>query len=176
MWALMLPVSGPPVYAGLRPDPAMARFWGVIETGVLLYHNYVTVDASFFKVNPYSGVPIYLQLVEQLRHAIESCVLTPGEQLPTIRMLAQQLVVSPNTIVRVYTELDREGVIELRQGLGAFVADCERHRDRSREVKAAKSLVRVFVGKLRQRGFDDGEIRRFVEAELQTEAEEVHGH
>ena len=111
--------------------------------------------------------------MEQLRHAVESCVLAPGEQLPTIRTLAQQLVLSPNTIVKAYTELHREGVIELRQGIGAFVVDCELPRDRTKEVRTAKNLVRDFVERLRKRGFAAGEIRRFVDAELNTEAEEV---
>jgi GntR family transcriptional regulator len=49
--------------------------------------------------------------MEQIRHAIETCALAPGDQLPGIRVLAQQLVISPNTVVKAYTELDREGVI-----------------------------------------------------------------
>jgi len=114
--------------------------------------------------------------MDQIRHAIESCVLGPGDQLPAIRSLAQQLVLSPNTVVKAYTELDREGVIELRQGVGAFVVDRERRRDRSKEVRVIKTLVREFVKSLRKRGFDDGEIRRFVDAELNLEAKELRGH
>src|SRR5213594_2861066 len=102
--------------------------------------------------------------MEQIRHAIESCVLTPGDQLPGIRTLAQQLVVSPNTVIKAYTELDREGVIELRHGSGAFVLD--QGYDRDKEVRLARNLVRDFVGKLRRHGFSEGEIRRFVEAAL----------
>jgi GntR family transcriptional regulator len=88
-----------------------------------VYHNYETVDTAFFKVNPDSGVPIYVQLIERFKHAVESCLLAPGDQLPGIRTLAQELVISPNTVVKAYTELDREGVIELRHGVGAFVRD-----------------------------------------------------
>jgi GntR family transcriptional regulator len=111
--------------------------------------------------------------MDRLRHAVESCVLAPGDQLPGIRTLAQQLVISPNTVVKAYTELDREGVIELRHGIGAFVVDQERHRDRGKEVRMAKNLVRDFVEKLRKRGFTNDEIRRFLEAELTVAAEEV---
>jgi GntR family transcriptional regulator len=135
------------------------------------------VDPAFFKVNPASGVPIYLQLIDRFRHAVESCLLVPGEQLPGIRTLAQQLVISPNTVVKAYTELDREGVIELRHGAGAFVLDQERHRDWINEVRAAKNLVRSFIEKLRKQGFAADEIRRFVDAELNLDAEEVRsGH
>ena len=61
-----------------------------------------------YRLQTSSGVPIYLQLMEQIRHAI-SCAISPGDQLPAIRVLAQQLVISPNTVVKAYTELDREG-------------------------------------------------------------------
>ena len=77
-------------------------------------------------VNPSSGVPIYVQVMEQIKHAVEICALMPGDQLPGIRTLAQQLVVSPNTIVKAYTELEYEGVIDVRHGSGAFIIDQER--------------------------------------------------
>jgi GntR family transcriptional regulator len=135
------------------------------------------VDLTFLKVNSDSGVPIYLQLMDRIRHAIESCLLAPGDQLPGIRMVAQGLVISPNTVVKAYTELDREGVIELRHGVGAFVLDREWHRDRAKEVRIAKSLVRSVVERLRKHGFDSGEIRRFVEAELNLDSKKVRsGH
>ena len=59
--------------------------------------------------NPSSGVPIYLQLMEQVKHAIETGALRPGEQLPSIRPLAEELVINPNTVAKVYRELEHEG-------------------------------------------------------------------
>jgi GntR family transcriptional regulator len=109
--------------------------------------------------------------MEQIRHSIESCLLGPGDQLPAIRTLAQELVISPNTVIKAYTELDREGVIELRHGAGAFVAVHEDVQGRSRRARAAGSLAREFVDKLRRYGFSDAEIRRFVEAQLDHEVE-----
>src|SRR5437763_5507345 len=104
--------------------------------------------------------------MEQIRHAIETCAIMPGDQLPGIRTLAQQLVISPNTVIKAYTELDREGVIELRHGSGAFVIDTERNPDRTRKMRAAKTLIKDAVDTLRRRGFLDAEIRRLFEAEL----------
>ena len=75
-----------------------------------------------FRPNPSSGVPIYLQLMEQVKHAIETGALRPGEQLPGIRPLAEELVINPNTVAKAYRELEHEGVIELRHGAGAFVS------------------------------------------------------
>ena len=62
-----------------------------------------------FTVNPSSGQALYLQLMQQIRHAIETGVLQPGDGLPGVRTLAQQLVISPNTVVKAYSELEHEG-------------------------------------------------------------------
>lgn len=111
--------------------------------------------------------------MDRLRHAIETCVIAPGDQLPGIRVLAQQLVISPNTVIKAYAELEREGVIEIRHGSGAFVTDRESGRDRGKEVRTVKNLVRSLVEKLRGLGFSDDEIRRFVQAELDVAPEEI---
>lgn len=117
------------------------------------------------KPNPSSGVPIYLQLMEQVKHAVETGALKPGEQLPSIRPLAEELVINPNTVAKAYRELEHEGVIELRQGAGAFVANNAGAKDAER-LKAAQLLVAQGIERLRARGITDEEIRRLVEAEL----------
>src|SRR5579863_3507752 len=75
------------------------------------------------RLNQSSGIPLYLQLMEQVKHAIETGALRPGEQLPTIRKLAEDLVMNPNTVVRAYRELQHEGIIELRHGSGAYISE-----------------------------------------------------
>src|SRR5215211_2300560 len=96
--------------------------------------------------------------MEQVKHAIETGALRPGEQLPGIRPLAEELVINPNTVAKAYRELEHEGVIELRQGAGAFVS--------------ANAPTRKAIDKLRGRGVTDDEIRRLFEAELARNAEE----
>jgi len=116
--------------------------------------------------NPSSGVPIYLQLVEQVKHAIDTGAIRPGEQLPGIRPLAEELVINPNTVARAYRELEHDGVIELRHGAGAFVsahAGAKRLTDR---LRAGQATVAAAVERLRARGITDAEIRRLFEAEL----------
>ena len=76
-----------------------------------------------FRSNPGSGVPVYLQLIEQVKHAIDVGALVPGDQLPAIRRVAEDLVINPNTVAKAYRELEHDGVIELRQGSGAFVSE-----------------------------------------------------
>mgnify|MGYP003578611546 CR=1 FL=1 len=118
------------------------------------------------KPNPSSGVPIYLQLMEQVKHAIETGALRPGEQLPSIRPLAEELVVNPNTIAKAYRELEHEGVVELRQGTGAFVSDKAPTKKDADKLRAAQATIASAIQKLRERGVTEEEIRRLVEAEL----------
>src|SRR6186997_2144316 len=119
-----------------------------------------------FRPNPSLGVPIYLQLMEQVKHAIETGALRPGEQLPSIRPLAEELVVNPNTVAKAYRELEHDGVIELRQGAGAFVSDKAPTKKDADKLRAAQATVAGAIEKLRERGVTDDEIRRLFEAEL----------
>ena len=116
--------------------------------------------------NPSSGVPIYLQLIEQVKHAIDTGALRPGEQLPGIRPLAEELVINPNTVARAYRELEHDGVIELRHGAGAFVSQQARAKKLTDRLRAGQATVAAAVERLRARGITDAEIRRLFEAEL----------
>ena len=123
-----------------------------------------------FRPNPSSGVPIYLQLMEQVKHAIETGALRPGEQLPGIRPLAEELVINPNTVAKAYRELEHEGVIELRHGAGAFIATNPRPKRWTDNLRAGQTLVATTVERLRARELTDDEIRRLFEAELSGRA------
>ena len=119
-----------------------------------------------FRPNPSSGVPIYLQLMEQVKHAIETGALRPGDQLPGMRPLAEELVINPNTVAKAYRELEHEGVIELRHGAGAFVSGNAGTKKLTDKVRAGQAIVAAAVDKLRARGVTDEEIRRLFEAQL----------
>src|SRR5580692_4596267 len=127
----------------------------------------------FFKLNPTTGQPLYLQLMQQIRHAAETGALQDGEQLPGIRTLAEELVVSPNTVAKAYSELEHEGLLELRQGAGAFVSVKRRTRSLTGDVKVARRRIRDLLERLREDGLLDEEIRRAVEAELLNSGEVV---
>jgi GntR family transcriptional regulator len=120
------------------------------------------------KLNASAGQPLYLQLMEQIRHAAESGLLREGDQLPGIRTLAEELVVSPNTVVKAYTELERDGLLELRQGSGAFVTLSRRTRNLAERMQPARRRCAELIDRLRDDGLQDDEIRRAFEAELMT--------
>ena len=118
------------------------------------------------RLNPVAGQALYLQLMQQIRHATEIGVLRDGDQLPSVRALAERLVVSPNTVVKAYGELEHEGLLELRQGAGAFVTIKRRTRSLTDRMQSARRSVRNLVDKLREDGLQDEEILRAFEAEL----------
>jgi len=91
--------------------------------------------AFHFHLDLHSGVPVYRQIIDQVRGAIASGALTPGAQLPTVRQLAVDLTINPNTVVRAYRELELGGLLDSQQGMGTFIsaqkiprADAERDR------------------------------------------------
>jgi GntR family transcriptional regulator len=119
-----------------------------------------------FRLNPTSGIPVYVQLVEQIKHAIEKGVVQSHEQLPSVRKMAEDLLINPNTVARAYQELEREGVIELKQGAGAFVRDCIVAR--TKLMQKAEGVLRLALDRLTDYGLSEEEIRRLVENELAT--------
>ena len=118
-----------------------------------------------FRANPASGVPVYLQLIEQVKHAIDVGALRAGEQLPAIRRVAEDLVINPNTVAKAYRDLEHDGVIELRQGSGAFVADNHRAA-RVETIKAGQAILQAAIERLKDSGMTAEEMRRLFDAEL----------
>ena len=119
-----------------------------------------------FTVSPSSRQPLYLQLIQQIRHAIETGVVQAGDSLPGVRTLAEQLVVSPNTVVKAYSELEHEGLLDLRHGSGAYIAANRSTKSRSERVRRGQDRVRALVDRLLDDGLSKEEIQRLVEAEL----------
>ena len=73
-------------------------------------------------INAADGMPIYRQLIEQITLLVATGQLKPGDELPPVRVLAQELIINPNTVARAYRELGQAGLLELRQGAGSFVS------------------------------------------------------
>jgi GntR family transcriptional regulator len=117
-----------------------------------------------FRLNPNSGLPIYLQIMEQVKHAVENGVLRPGDQLPGLRKLAETMVMNPNTVAKAYRELEHEGIIELRQGAGAFVSENLNTKVVTDRMQTARPIVEKAVERLLALGLSEEEIRRLIEA------------
>lgn len=99
-----------------------------------------------FQCDPASRVPIYKQLTEQVRAAVARGRLEAGQRLPSVRQLSRELVVNPNTVARAYAELEREGVLNTRQGLGVFVAQRQSElTKKARRERLIENLDRFLI-------------------------------
>jgi GntR family transcriptional regulator len=108
------------------------------------------------------GVPIYLQIVNQVKYLVASGRLAPGEELPPIRVLAEQLLINPNTVARAYRELEIVGVVTKRRTAGTYVSDAGSPLARRERVKILSERVDALLAEARQFGVDLEELIHLV--------------
>jgi len=121
---------------------------------------------NWLDVNPRSGVPIYVQLVQQITHALEIGILHAGDQLPTVRQLASELTIAPNTIVKAYDELVKLGLIESRQGVGTLVTANMQGVLLQHQQTALFEQMAALVRDAAHLGISEQELRDHFEREL----------
>src|SRR5579862_5722983 len=113
-----------------------------------------TVQAPFaFRLDQQSGVPVYRQIIDQVQAGIASAALSSGNQLPTVRQVAVDLAINPNTVLRAYRELEIRGVLETQQGTGTFIAERKVKKDDNERTRALNQLVSEFVARAGAGGF-----------------------
>jgi GntR family transcriptional regulator len=118
------------------------------------------------RIEPDSHVPVYLQIVERLRSAIAAGVYRPGEVLPSLRVLATDLKVNPNTVQRAYDELDRQGLIKSHRGIGMFVAERGARSARGRAEESVQATFVQAVAAATAAGLGQERIRELFEAAM----------
>ena len=120
----------------------------------------------FIQVDPSDNVPVYEQIMAQVKYAIATGTQRPGEAVPSVRQLAVDILVNPNTVARAYRELQREGIVCIRRGLGLFVSEeapkiCRRDRRAIVSARIAQALSEAVQAELTR-----DEIEKIVEREL----------
>src|SRR5436305_14036278 len=103
-------------------------------------------------ISPHDGVPIYLQIVNQVKYLVASGRLAPGEELPAIRVLADRLVVNPNTVARAYRELEVAGIVEKRRTAGTYVSAAGSPLARRERLKILAGRIDALLAEARQLG------------------------
>ncbi len=101
-----------------------------------------------------NGVPIYLQILNQIKYQVASGRLAPGEQMPTVRKLAEDLTVNPNTVARAYRELVQAGVLSARQGAGVFVTNGGSPLARREQLRILNERMDALLAEAQQMNFD----------------------
>ncbi len=106
-----------------------------------------------FGLDGHSGVPVYRQIIDQVLAGIASGTLAAGDQLPTVRQVAVDLSINPNTVVRAYRELEIRGVLDTQQGTGTFIAEKKVQQDEVERRRLLNQIVGDFVARAGSAGF-----------------------
>ena len=106
-----------------------------------------------FGLDLHSGVPVYRQIIDQVAGGIAAAALAGGDQLPTVRQLAVDLAINPNTVIRAYRELEIRGVLETQQGTGTFISHQKVERDTAERQRRLSQLVGELAARAGSEGF-----------------------
>jgi DNA-binding transcriptional regulator YhcF (GntR family) len=123
-------------------------------------------EAFQFRLDLHSGVPVYRQIIDQVLAGIASTALANGDQLPTVRQVAVDLSINPNTVVRAYRELEIRGVIETQQGTGTFISGKKVKQDEVERQRRLTQLMTEFVSRAGGAGFTVAELIEQLQALL----------
>lgn len=129
-------------------------------------------------ISPNDGVPIYLQIVNQVKYLVASGRLAAGEELPPIRTLAEQLIVNPNTVARAYRELEMAGVVTKRRTAGTYVSEAGSPLARRERLKILTERVDALLAEARQMDVDTEEVIALLrerDSALQPLSREIQG-
>ena len=111
-----------------------------------------------FRLDLHSGVPVYRQIIDQVMGGVAAGTLAGGDQLPTVRQVAVDLSINPNTVMRAYREMEIRGVLETQQGMGTFVSQKKVKRDDVERRRQLNQLVAEFVSRAGSAGYTVGEL------------------
>jgi len=106
-----------------------------------------------FSIDLHSGVPVYRQLIDQVRGGIAAGSLAPGDQLPTVRQLAVDLEINPNTVMRAYRELELGGLLETHQGTGTFISNKKLEKKTAERERQLSQMAGEFAARAGAAGF-----------------------
>ena len=125
-------------------------------------------EAFAFRLDLHSGVPVYRQLIDQVQSAVASGALSTGTQLPTVRQVAVDLTINPNTVLRAYREMEIRGLLDTQQGTGTFIADRKVEFSKPERDRQLSQLTSEFVSRAGAAGFT---LKQLIKAlkELQPE-------
>jgi GntR family transcriptional regulator len=111
-----------------------------------------------FCLDQHSGVPVYRQLIDQVQVAIATGAVSVGDQLPTVRRVAVDLAINPNTVARAYREMEVRGILDTQQGTGTFVAESHVKHSKGERERQLSQLVTEFVARAGSAGFKLNEL------------------
>jgi GntR family transcriptional regulator len=126
-----------------------------------------------FHLDPNSGVPYYVQLINQVRQALLFGILKPGDRLPTVKEVVGQVALNPNTVLRAYRELEHDRLVVSRPGLGTFIAAGVHAAVAPGSYRTLRTELESWIEKARAQGLDDRRVAALVDHVLRANAEDA---
>ncbi|MDR0655557.1 MAG: GntR family transcriptional regulator [Treponema sp.] len=123
----------------------------------------VQSDISF-SLDPANGVPIYRQIIQQIEYGILSGRMKSGDRLPTIRSLAVNLKINPNTIAKAYNELEIKGILATQVGSGTYISDKKPELEEDARLQKVREVLRRFIQEMKDLGVDTGELIALIKS------------
>ncbi|MBI3462941.1 MAG: GntR family transcriptional regulator [Planctomycetes bacterium] len=120
----------------------------------------------FFSIDPRNGLAIYEQIVRQVKFAVAHETLRPGGLVPSVRELARELAINPNTVARAYRELQTEGILDSLRGTGLAVTSTARRRCQEDRVKLVRTRLRQVLAEAKHSQLATEELKAMIEEEL----------
>ena len=129
----------------------------------------------FFEINPSNGVPVYEQVSRQIMFAVAAGSIQKGELIPSVRELARELAINPNTVARAFRDLQDQGILETVRGTGVAVSQGAKSKCISARTRLIRERLRDVLLEARQSQLDDQELQKIIAAELQNSKKRNRG-
>jgi GntR family transcriptional regulator len=124
----------------------------------------ISTQGFAFRLDAHSGVPVYRQLIDQVLGAVATSALRTGDQLPTVRQVAVDLAINPNTVMRAYREMEIRGILDTQQGAGTFIAEQPAPAPKEERERQLVQLTDEFVARGGLLGFTLGDLQQRLRA------------
>jgi GntR family transcriptional regulator len=173
-------ISDPALYSCLNPEArlialrwniTLTKAWSwckVIENWHKLSRDGVRTVSFSFQIDQKSGIPIYIQIMDQIKHLIASGALQSGQQLPTIRELAVDLTINLHTVAHAYAELEREGFLTIQRGRGTFITNGHTGQElEDLRVQKLQALVENMFAEVLHLGYEADEVEQALTAQIE---------
>lgn len=122
----------------------------------------------FFKVNPTNGVPVYEQVSRQIMFAVASGSILPGEMIPSVREMARELAINPNTVARAFRDLQDQNILQSVRGTGVAVTSGAKAKCITARTRVIRKRLRDVLAEARQSQLDEAELHAIIDAELEN--------
>lgn len=154
-------------YTRISPNKILDNLWPfAYRTTTVVHHSDEQANRMFFQINPSNGVPVYEQVARQIMFAVASGSILPGELIPSVREMARELAINPNTVARAFRDLQDQNILQTVRGTGVAVTKGAKSKCVNARTRVIRDRLRDVFSEARQSQLDDEELKEIIQSEL----------